>query len=510
MPGTPSLSRVDDSANKATDAPEIPAGLQTRPRSRGLQGSKGKTRLLESFSLNQDCVCCSVDDEAPREEASSSNVFSRTASTPTLGLLQSDEELPKEDLQRLCNRNIRRAGLQTLEKIRQQREFAIAKAQRQKAQKEVALYNARRSVLRNASDERIRKSALTSSAPALPDLPERPVRMSTRLELLPLPSRCPSTFADTAPKIDFHQHCTPGDEKGLQELLEAGHDWGIESGVLLSLRLPRSSRQDVRARNDWVLEMGAKYPSVLPFVTVIEDDDQAPRMFAECLERGARGLKLIGWHSNYIKTFDYDLRHAAMMQVFQIAAEKGAPVLIHLWVGYGETRRDYIEDLEKILSELPGLRLVLAHFGLGFDAENLPRLDALASRHRNLYFDTSLYGSFCELWFSRASNHASALREFIIKHPRQILFGTDVFASKLKRPSEYVNAMRASIGFIERPSVACAEFRRTSYFDKAVSDKYGPIVFDPLHLHGLGLGEVEGLLPRIFLQNAKDILDIGA
>merc|ERR1719379_71731 len=126
-----------------------------------------------------------------------------------------------------------------------------------------------------------------------------------------------------------------------------------------------------------------------------------------------------------------------MMEVYRIAAARGVTVLTHLWVGYSETKRDYVNDLDAILSELPELQLVLAHFALGFDPETLPAVTELAERHRNLYFDTSLYGSFCELWFLRASNQAMPLRELVCNFPRQVLFGSDVFASRLKQPKEY-------------------------------------------------------------------------
>merc|ERR1712147_23955 len=111
---------------------------------------------------------------------------------------------------------------------------------------------------------------------------------------------------------------------------------GVEKSILLSLRLPKDSRQDVRVRNDWVLQISGRLSSVIPFVTIIEDDNKASLMFAKYLDRGARGLKLIGWHSNYIKQFDYDLRSPSLVDTFRVAADNGCPVLVHLWVGYSE------------------------------------------------------------------------------------------------------------------------------------------------------------------------------
>jgi len=87
-----------------------------------------------------------------------------------------------------------------------------------------------------------------------------------------------------------------------------------------------------------------------------------------------------------------------------------------------------------------------------------------------------------------------------------MLFGTDVFGSRRKRPSEYAEAMRASVAYLTEEVVACDEFKRTEYFDRIAADKYGLVAFDPHRLCGLQLGNEEGLLQRIFWENARDIL----
>jgi len=232
-------------------------------------------------------------------------------------------------------------------------------------------------------------------------------------------------------------------------------------------------------------------------------------MFKECLDRGARGLKLIGWHSEYIRKHDYDLCNPTLMEVFRVAAVHGVPVLLHLWIGYSKTKRDYCQSLDLILTELPQLRLVLAHFGLGFDPENLPSIIRLAQRHRNLYVDTSLYGSNCELWFTRGSNQAGPLASFVSEFPKQVLFGTDIFGSRLKQPKEFSEAMGASISFLASETLVCEEFRVTEYIARTKQDKYGLVAFDPLRLQGLHLEDKPELLRQVFRQNALDILDWG-
>ena len=176
---------------------------------------------------------------------------------------------------------------------------------------------------------------------------------------------------------------------------------------------------------------------------------------------------------------------------------------MHCWVGYSETKRDLAQELSAVMTEFPRLKVILAHFGLGFDAETLPRIHALLKQHKNLYLDTSLYGAFCELWFTRASNRAAALRELVLAFPRQILWGTDVFGSRLKDAQEYKDAIRASALLLEFENLQCAEFTRTAYFEDGGTDKYGSKSFAPLDLKGLGLSSHPDILENILWKNAE-------
>ena len=110
-------------------------------------------------------------------------------------------------------------------------------------------------------------------------------------------------------------------------------------------------RRDVRRRNDWVLAMGEKYPGeVVPFVTVIEDDPRSPQMFASALNRGAKGLKLIGWHSAYVKKS----RRAAAGRAELLAKKRhtdrlqNPAKLRRFWIRGGDKGR-IIRDFRKML-----------------------------------------------------------------------------------------------------------------------------------------------------------------
>lgn len=401
-----------------------------------------------------------------------------------------------------------------IQRVRDKREYESAKLKHTVAVRNLHYYQARKLSMAGCKDKAVQKYALLRIAPLQP-LPELPTprgamaisdALSTMLDAAE--GGTSAEYNADVQKIDFHQHCMHGDLEGLEALMAANAAWGVYRAVLLSLRFPRDTRREVRRRNDWILAMGQTYDALIPFVTVIEDDPGAADMFKEYLVRGAKGLKLIGWHSNYIKQFDYDLRLPSLLAVFRLAEAWGVPVLVHLWLGYSKTKRNYVEDLDYILTEMPKLRFVLAHFGLGFDPETMPQICMLAEKHKNLYFDTSLYGSFCEVWFSRASNQAKPLRDLVFRFPRQVLFGSDIFGSRIKQPKEYLDGLRASVGFVTQEALACTEFRKTDYFKLQVKDKYGSVAFDPKHLHGLQLGGEVALLERIFLQNAKEILNL--
>lgn len=312
------------------------------------------------------------------------------------------------------------------------------------------------------------------------------------------------------PKIDFHQHCRHEDQAGLEELLKTNAEWNVERCVLLALRpLIGSTRDEVMRRNDWVLLMARTFPQVVPFVTIIEDDPMSPRMFVDCLEKGAKGLKLIGWHSAFIEKYDYDLCNPALMEVYRIAAARSVPVLAHVFVGMSGAKRDYAADIDTIMTSFPRLRFVLAHLGLGFDEGSLPSLEYLAEKHRRLYFDTSFYGGYKEVWFSRVSNRADVLKRFVLRFPRQVLFGSDVFAdSRHLGEVSYSRALRSSASLLQFNTFACLEFRRTDHFEHIEYDKFGPVNFDPLRLRGLDLAGNQEVLRRCIRENAMEVLGL--
>ena len=260
----------------------------------------------------------------------------------------------------------------------------------------------------------------------VPSWPVRPgfgtVSLRGKMASMVGKSRAAPAALSHRPLIDCHQHCQANDAEGLDNLHQINVACGLIHAVLLALRQPGSDASDVQRRNRWVLDASRRYGShFIPFVTVIEDDPGAAAMLESAIEQGARGLKLIGWAGTFIKQFDYDLRSEVMERVFCVAEARHVPILAHVWIGCQHApHRDYVADLDAIMSGHPSLRLILAHYGLGFDAASLPRLSDLLTRHANLYLDTSLYGGARAKWLGRASEHSAALRALVREHPSQI------------------------------------------------------------------------------------------
>lgn len=351
-----------------------------------------------------------------------------------------------------------------------------------------------------------------------------------------------------AEKIDFHVHCTVGDEAGLDSLLRCHRSTGVSKAVLLALRSPQATVDDVRRANDWVLASCARHArELIPFVTILESDKDAATMLREYVHRGAKGLKLIGWTGACIRRFDYDLLGSTMRAVFATAEEFCLPVVVHLYLGIADEddsaegdherqpgtgpSRDFLGELEVLLGAHPKLILVLAHFGLGFDEARLPRLHALLDRFSNLHLDTSLYGGARAKWFGKASRRADALADTVSRFPRQVLFGTDNFGSRQRAEQVYRDAVRISCLHLASSQFSSPElqgasakadgaastasgssgaansggrYRRTwtgkSRDGAPVDDRAAAV------LHGLDLAKKPALLRAVFFENAARLL----
>lgn len=252
-------------------------------------------------------------------------------------------------------------------------------------------------------------------------------------------------------KIDFHQHIYSSAD--VQDYLEVMELFNIEKGVMLSLR--SVDNNDVyKQSNEFILQLHRDYPDrIIAYTTIEEEDENSLEVFRETVEEGSQGLKLIGWHSIYIRKYNFSLTDKKMYRLYEFSEENKIPIMAHIKLSASEK---YYEDLLKISSDFPDLKIILAHGGL--DLNNLQKLDPLLGENPNLYIDFSFYGTYYKPWFRSVGEHYYEFRNLIIKYPDQVLWGTDVYPSGKRGYDYMVSAIDCSIKLVEELSFTCPGF----------------------------------------------------
>ena len=181
--------------------------------------------------------------------------------------------------------------------------------------------------------------------------------------------------------FDAHNHL--GDDidgmKGRYEELEATMDrYGISRCFVFCLDEP-DRHPGFRAGNDRTLAYAERSGGrMIPFVRLALDEgpiEEARR----CLDAGARGIKL---HPRAQKFLLDDER---LRPVFELAAERRVPILIHA----GRGLPPIAEELETLVNAYPDAQLILAHAGIA-DLANLAHRFAGKA---GVFFDTSVWSA---------------------------------------------------------------------------------------------------------------------
>jgi hypothetical protein len=198
--------------------------------------------------------------------------------------------------------------------------------------------------------------------------------------------------------FDVHTHIGENDPDGFRcrpdELLEA-LDLLPGRAAVFAMHEP----DGYRAANDrTIAEAERSEGRLVAFCRL--DPHREPLAEAErCLAAGAVGIKL------HPRAERFQLATPELREVFELAAERRLPVLVHAGRGIPALGRHAVE-----LSEaFPGVRLILAHAGIC----DLSWIWQVARERPNLFFDTA--------WWSPAD----LLALFALVPPGQILFGSD-------------------------------------------------------------------------------------
>src|SRR5262250_503931 len=138
-----------------------------------------------------------------------------------------------------------------------------------------------------------------------------------------------------------------------EELIGSMDRYGMSRAFMFCLDEP-DRHPGFIAGNDRTLEFAARSDGrLIPFVRLALDEEPIEEA-RRCLDLGARGIKL---HPRAQKFLLTDERLAP---VFELAAERRVPILIHA----GRGLPPIAEGLEKLFDAYPGAQLILAHAGI--------------------------------------------------------------------------------------------------------------------------------------------------
>ena len=182
------------------------------------------------------------------------------------------------------------------------------------------------------------------------------------------------------------------------ELIEGQQRYEISGAFVFCLDEP-DRHPGFRAANDRTLAYAQHSEGrLVPFVRL--DLAEGPVEEAtRCLDAGARGIKL---HPRAQKFLLTDERLAP---VFELAAERKVPILIH----GGRGLPPIAEGLRHLVDRFDGVELIIAHCGIA----DLAALADCFSGHPNVFFDTSVWSPF------------DILDLYRLVAPEQVLYASD-------------------------------------------------------------------------------------
>ncbi len=205
-------------------------------------------------------------------------------------------------------------------------------------------------------------------------------------------------LGDGVAPFDVHAH-TGVDVDGTTRSSEE-HLRDLEAIGGRSVVFPLCVSTGYEAENRRVMEECRRAPERLtPFARLDPRVEGVAAATADALAAGAKGIKL------HPRSESFKLDHPGVEEILAVAAEAGAPVLIHAGLGVGS----FGASLLGLAERHPDAPIILAHAGIS----DLCWLWEEVPAHPNLFFDTS--------WW----NASDLIALFSLVPPGRILFGSD-------------------------------------------------------------------------------------
>src|SRR5438128_11461108 len=201
--------------------------------------------------------------------------------------------------------------------------------------------------------------------------------------------------------FDAHVHLgqdIDGFQGDYDELERIQQRFGI-SRAFMCCRDEPDRHPGFRAANDRTLEFAARSGGrLIPFVR-LDLTEKPIEEATRCLDRGARGIKVHPRAQRFL------LNDERLAPVFELAAERKVPILIH----GGRGLPPIAENLGRLTDAYPEAQLIIAHAGIA----DLAGLAGRFSGKAGVFFDTSVWSPVDLLDF------------FHLVAPEQVLYASD-------------------------------------------------------------------------------------
>jgi predicted TIM-barrel fold metal-dependent hydrolase len=169
-----------------------------------------------------------------------------------------------------------------------------------------------------------------------------------------------------------------------------------------------------RAANDRTLAYAERSGGrLIPFVR-LDLTEEPIEEATRCLDLGARGIKL------HPRAQKFQLNDERLAPVFELAAERNVPILIH----GGRGLPPIADHLRRLVDTFPGSQLIIAHAGIA----DLAALAAAFGGKAGVYFDTSVWSPI------------DLLSLYHLVSPEQVVYASDYPYGQ--QPSSLLIALR--------------------------------------------------------------------
>jgi predicted TIM-barrel fold metal-dependent hydrolase len=200
-----------------------------------------------------------------------------------------------------------------------------------------------------------------------------------------------------------------------EDLIELMDRYGVSRCFMFCLDEP-DRHPSFRAANDRTLAFAARSEGrIIPFVRLDLNEDPVQEA-TRCLDLGARGIKL------HPRAQKFDASDDRLRPVFELAAERRVPILIH----GGRGLPPIAAGLRRVFEDAPGSQLIIAHAGI---ADMASLAECFAGRP-GVFFDTSVWSPVDLLEFYR------------LVPPEQVVYASDFPYGQ--QPSSLVLSLRTA------------------------------------------------------------------